>query len=80
MAELGDDEWDFASAATTVKVNVPMDDGFPDITPLEFNFMPGGSADPLLSDHLYGALPPAAVSEVSYDSPRSAFGSATVVT
>ena len=45
---------------------VPAAVALPVMVPLEDSFSPGGSPEPAASDHLYGGLPPAAVSVAVY--------------
>jgi len=50
------------SVTRTVKVNVPMVVGFPEIFPVdEASLRPGGRLPPVV-DHVYGVVPPVAAS------------------
>jgi hypothetical protein len=51
------------SVTLMVKVEVPLVVGVPLITPVVgASVSPGGSADPDFRDHVYGAVPPLAIS------------------
>ena len=68
---------DAPSVTLTVKLLVPAAVGVPDIVaPLRLN--PAGS-DPLAIDHVYGAVPPLAVSVAAYAVPTVPLSSAVVV-
>ena len=63
----------------TVKLDVPAAVGVPAITPVPaFSVSPAGSV-PLASDHVYGGIPPLAVSVVEYATPCVPPGRAVVV-
>ncbi len=68
------------SVSRMVTVKVPALFGVPLMAPVaEFNVMPLGKA-PLLTDQLYGSLPPAAANHCEYVAPAVPLGSGDAVT
>src|SRR5579872_2103275 len=65
-----------ASVTLTVKLDVPAAVGVPESTPVEaLSVIPAGSV-PLLTDQVYGAVPPLTVSVNEYAAPTSPDGGA----
>ena len=69
----------FASVTCTMKSNVPLLVGVPEITPLVARLNPGGNAPEMLVQ-LYGVCPPDAVNVWLYDVPFVPFGKEVVST
>ena len=62
---------DALSATCTVKLNVPVAVGVPVMAPVPaFSSSPPGS-DPIVTDHVYGCVPPEAVSVCEYATPTA---------
>src|SRR5580700_5902662 len=59
-------DWPLASVTFTVKLDVPAAVGVPDNTPVEpFSVIPSGRL-PLLTDQVYGPVPPATANVTEY--------------
>ncbi len=54
------------SVTLTVKGKVPKDVGVPEMTPVEVLRVSPGGREPALIDHVYGFVPPVAVSVAEY--------------
>jgi hypothetical protein len=67
------------SVTLTVKLDVPVAEGVPEIVPVELPRDNPAGSEPLITDQLYGVMPPVAARVWLYAAPSTPFGTLVVV-